>query len=456
TFTITINDPVAEIYNVDVTATSVLSPLVTDTSSTSTTFVIPAPIGQTVINSTINGTLYASEFWYNILNIFNSATIYYTNVTGLSVINNITNSTVYSSNIANSSILNSNLNGCTVINSTVAKVIASAPCSFINTYVDPINSTGSIIIGGIMIASDGSNVTYSNVTNSDINGSTNINNAVINNAVINNNNISAGTITINGNFYNANLRGNMSILRIANNIAPVANAGPDQGFNNGTLVILSGSAYDANGDFPLKYNWTQASGSSVIILSDPTILNPTFSTQITGSYVFMLTADDGITNNSDSVTISVSIPGTTPPEGSGGGGGGSPGVVICKDIHFSCGNWTNCSINGTMTRICEMITKCQGGMKPLETQSCLYFPKEEIETPVIVNETDNTNKITGNTIMIGSLELDKNVVLYGGIASGIILLLLIAYGIYRLTRPKVIEHKLDNKAAKEFVKKKKK
>ena len=63
------------------------------------------------------------------------------------------------------------------------------------------------------------------------------------------------------------------------NVAPVANAGPDQGGGSpGSLITLNGSASsDANGD-PLTYSWslTKPAGSTAV-LTNPTSVSPTFT-----------------------------------------------------------------------------------------------------------------------------------------------------------------------------------
>ncbi|MBS3155204.1 putative metal-binding motif-containing protein [Candidatus Woesearchaeota archaeon] len=174
--------------------------------------------------------------------------------------------------------------------------------------------------------------------------------------------------------------------------------------------------------------------------------------------------DDGIDNNCDGVLGTTSAPATS----GGGGGGGSPGELYCTPELFNCTQWSNCNPDGTMTRACAPIKKCTGGIKAQTTKSCTYYPKEE-KPAVIVNETNETKvpEITGAFLTIGPLKLTKNQALYGGIPSALLLLILIGLGIYKLTRPKIIEHKLEektapiieiksNKVAEEFLKKKRK
>ncbi len=98
-----------------------------------------------------------------------------------------------------------------------------------------------------------------------------------------------------------------SVTITSNNVAPVANAGPDQGGKlPGALVTLDGSlSSDANGD-PLTYQWSlsKPAGSNAT-LSSTTSVSPTFTVDIAGNYVAQLVVNDGTANSApDSVTIS--------------------------------------------------------------------------------------------------------------------------------------------------------
>lgn len=79
------------------------------------------------------------------------------------------------------------------------------------------------------------------------------------------------------------------------NSPPVANAGPDQTVTTQSLVQLDGSAStDVDGD-ALTYSWLMASrpAGSFATLSDPTVVNPTFTADVKGTYVLRLTVNDG-------------------------------------------------------------------------------------------------------------------------------------------------------------------
>lgn len=90
------------------------------------------------------------------------------------------------------------------------------------------------------------------------------------------------------------------------NAAPVANAGVAQNVVAGSVVTLDGSASsDANGD-PLTYAWiiTSKPNGSAVPTSVSTLLKPSFTADVAGTYVASLTVNDGKVN---STTVTVSI-----------------------------------------------------------------------------------------------------------------------------------------------------
>jgi hypothetical protein len=93
------------------------------------------------------------------------------------------------------------------------------------------------------------------------------------------------------------------------NSMPVADAGPDQAFaNEGITVELDGSqSFDLDGD-PITYAWiiTIKPPFSSATLTDPTAVNPTFVTDLFGTYVIELfvTDDLGLESFPDEVVIS--------------------------------------------------------------------------------------------------------------------------------------------------------
>ncbi|MDF1884195.1 Ig-like domain-containing protein [Sulfurimonas sp. SAG-AH-194-C21] len=97
------------------------------------------------------------------------------------------------------------------------------------------------------------------------------------------------------------------------NIAPVANAGPDQIVDTPSTVTLNGlSSSDVNGDV-LIYTWSMLSqpDASNATLSSTTSFNPTFLTDKDGDYILGLIVSDGKINSVSS-TVTVSSINTAP------------------------------------------------------------------------------------------------------------------------------------------------
>ena len=91
-----------------------------------------------------------------------------------------------------------------------------------------------------------------------------------------------------------------SVIVSTGNVAPVADAGPNQGgLLPGATVILDGSgSFDANGDV-ITYSWTflsQPAGSTAT-LAGPTTVSPTFTVDRDGTYVVQLIVNDGTVNS---------------------------------------------------------------------------------------------------------------------------------------------------------------
>lgn len=95
--------------------------------------------------------------------------------------------------------------------------------------------------------------------------------------------------------------------------APTADAGPDQmGKLVGALITLDGSGSTDDGfPGPLTYLWSflGVPGGSAAALSDPTIVNPTFTPDVAGTYVVQLVVNDGASDSApDTVNITTHLP----------------------------------------------------------------------------------------------------------------------------------------------------
>ncbi|WP_371225815.1 PKD domain-containing protein [Roseovarius sp. 2305UL8-3] len=109
------------------------------------------------------------------------------------------------------------------------------------------------------------------------------------------------------------------------NIAPTANAGPDQTVAAAAAVTLDGTASDANdAGQTLTYAWSQTGGPGVT-LSNTTVASPTFTAPTLSAgapdatLVFSLVVNDGVNDSvADTVTITVTSPPNTPATANAG------------------------------------------------------------------------------------------------------------------------------------------
>jgi hypothetical protein len=112
-----------------------------------------------------------------------------------------------------------------------------------------------------------------------------------------------------------------TITAAAANSAPVANAGVAQNVTTGSVVTLTGAgSSDANGD-TLTYIWSFASKptSSTAALSSTSVVSPTFTADLAGTYVVNLLVNDGKVNstNVSAVTVTASAANSAPVANAG-------------------------------------------------------------------------------------------------------------------------------------------
>ena len=99
---------------------------------------------------------------------------------------------------------------------------------------------------------------------------------------------------------------------LAENVVPVANAGPDQHDKAlGALITLDGSvSSDVNGD-PLTYRWSLSSpAGSAAVLANPTSVMPTFTVDRAGIYTAQLIVHDGTLSSAPDSVIITSVDAT--------------------------------------------------------------------------------------------------------------------------------------------------
>ena len=119
------------------------------------------------------------------------------------------------------------------------------------------------------------------------------------------------------------------------NVAPIANAGPDQSVVAGsTVVTLDGSrSTDANGD-PIRFTWAMPNkpqGSNAV-LSDSSSPKPTFVADLPGSYVATLRVNDGQVDSAASVvTVTAAVANAAPVANAGNAQNVIAGATVTLD-----------------------------------------------------------------------------------------------------------------------------
>ncbi len=103
------------------------------------------------------------------------------------------------------------------------------------------------------------------------------------------------------------------LVKLTKPATPIADAGPDQTANLGSIVTLNGSgSSDPNGDLPLTYNWTIISkpAASVAVISNSDGVTPSFTADEVGDYFIQLVVTDstGLSSLADTVTVKSIIP----------------------------------------------------------------------------------------------------------------------------------------------------
>ena len=111
----------------------------------------------------------------------------------------------------------------------------------------------------------------------------------------------------------------VTVTASSSNVAPVANAGPAQNVKLGPVSLNGSASSDANGD-QLTYVWTMLSrpAGSKADLSSATLVNPGFTADVAGTYVFSLVVNDGRLNSAAATVMVTASSGNVAPVANAG------------------------------------------------------------------------------------------------------------------------------------------
>jgi len=104
-----------------------------------------------------------------------------------------------------------------------------------------------------------------------------------------------------------------TVVITSSDVPPVANPGPAQSVDVGSVVTLDGAGSTDSDDQLLSYQWSLLSkpASSSAALSQATSVTPNFIADVSGTYVVQLIVNDGFLNSSP-VTVTISTINTPP------------------------------------------------------------------------------------------------------------------------------------------------
>ncbi|MEN6306990.1 MAG: LamG-like jellyroll fold domain-containing protein [Anaerohalosphaeraceae bacterium] len=147
-----------------------------------------------------------------------------------------------------------------------------------------------------------------------------------------------------------------ALAHLGVNLVPYVNAGPDQTFPlQEHELVLNATLVDDGKPAAADVSWsviqTIPAEAQVTFISESTRLDPTIAFNMAGTYTLQVTADDGLAEDSDTITITVTSPtcadviedGLTMPVDVSGPEGGPDCKVDLYDLAEFARYWTKCN-----------------------------------------------------------------------------------------------------------------
>jgi hypothetical protein len=184
---------------------------------------------------------------------------------------------------------------------------------------------------------------------------------------------------------------------LAVNTAPVAVAGAGQTVNTTDVVTLDGSgSFDPNGN-PITYAWTLTTkpAESTATLTGATTVSPTFTADLTGTYVATLVVSDGTLNSAPST---VTVLATIPVANAGPDQGVEVGEVVTLDGSGSSdATGDTLTYAWTLTSVPESSTATLTGATTVNPTFTADLTGEYVASLVV---NDGTNNSAADTVTI--------------------------------------------------------
>jgi uncharacterized membrane protein YgcG len=187
------------------------------------------------------------------------------------------------------------------------------------------------------------------------------------------------------------------------NLAPVANAGPDQSMTLPTnSVNLDGSAsIDPDGSI-ISYAWAFSSGPAMLNPSELFaafgMTNPTFTGLVAGTYVIKLTVTDnlgGTAEDTVEITVNPSIPNVAPDANAGA----DQSITLPTDTAVLDGNASTDS-DGTISSYVWNFVSGPTSIDPTDTVSSMVGPLSEGTYQFELIVTDNNGATDNDQVQI--------------------------------------------------------